>query len=121
MENLPIEKGIGLLKWWTGLKPTDKLLAFLVACIIAVSTIGIKMYGNNVTLQKEKSILEKENLNYAKECEARAAVVAISERNRSDSVVASVRIKYEVELQRLFISRTSEIKQKNEKIKTVLK
>ena len=57
--------------------------------------------------------MEKENLNYAKECEARVATVTIRERDKRDSIIT--------DLQKLLINRTIAIKNNNENIKKALK
>lgn len=114
MENVPIEKGIGVMKWWATLKPAEKTLTVLLACLLASATINVYQFAGNSGLQKD-------NLSYAKECEARAAIVAIKERNRGDSLLALEKIKYEIQLQKLFSERTPEIKERNEKIQKVLK
>ncbi len=125
MENAPIEKGISFIKWWSRQTDNGKLWALMMSYAIFITTVTIYLWTDVTALQSD-------NLNYAKDCEARAAVVAIRERNRSDSMLAFIRnksdstvaadrIKHEIELQKLFITRTQEIKNNNEKIKTVLR
>ena len=113
MENIPVKQAFGILKWWTALKPIDKLLAFMVAVFVASATINFFQYKEIVRVQHEKTVLEKENLFYAKECEARVAQVTIQERNRSDSIIN--------DLQQLLINRTTAINNNNEIIKKSLK
>ena len=113
MENVPIKQAFTILKWWTGLKPLDKLLAFMVAVFVASASVNFYQYKEIVRIQAEKTVLEKETLFYAKGCEARVAEVTIKERNRSDSIIN--------DLQKLLITRTAAINNNNEKIKKSLK
>lgn len=113
MENIPIKQAFGILKWMTSLKPLDRLFAFTVAVFIASATINFYQYKEIVRVQHEKNIVEKENLNYAKECEARVATVTIRERDKRDSIIT--------DLQKLLINRTIAIKNNNENIKKALK
>lgn len=114
----PIGTGIGFIKWFVKLSLQEKMWAFSLLIIIFSVTINIYQFSDNATLQKE-------NLSYAKICEEKAAKLAIAttinERNRADSVLATERIKYELLLQKIFMTRTPEIKERNEKIKQLIR
>ena len=113
MENLPIDKGFAILKWWTSQKPTDKLLVFLVIVIIVLATSLVNVLGTNGTLQKE-------NLNARVECEQRVNISVTWQRNRDDSILANKEVKWEIERQ-LFYSRAPIVKDRNERIEKALK
>lgn len=113
MENVPIKQAFGILKWWTSLKPTDKLLAFLVACIIAVSTVSVQLYSTNAQLQKE-------NLNARVEAEQRNSNSLQAQRNRDDSLRAEDNKDCELEKQAIY-NRVGIIRERNDKIQKALK
>ena len=113
MENLPIDKTFAIVKWWTSQKPQDKLLVFLLACIISVSTVAIRLYSSNSELQKE-------NLAARVEAEQRNTFSLQTQRNRDDSLRAEDRKVCELEKQEIY-NRVGIIKERNEKIERALK
>ena len=108
-----MEKIFGIVKWWTGLKPTDKLLAFMVTAIIGLSTVAVRLYSTN-------AILQKENLSARVEAEQRVASSVAFVRNRYDSMIAEKERSFEIERQ-TFYNRTPIIKERNNKIINALK
>lgn len=116
MENVPIAKVFGFIRWWAGLKPTQKNLVVLMVVIFFLLTVNVYQYADLARKQAEKSALEKENLYYAKDCEKRVAAVTIVERNRSDSLITIERNKIE-----MFYNRTPILKERNNNIENALK
>lgn len=113
MENLPIEKGFAIVRWWTSQKPTDKLLVFLLSVIIAVSTVSIRLYSYNTELQKE-------NLSGRIEAEQRNSNSLQAQRNRDDSLRAEDNKECEFEKQQIY-DRVNIIKKRNENITKAIK
>jgi len=113
MENLPIEKGFVIIKWWTSQKPTDKLLVFQLTVIIALATSLINVLGTNGTLQ-EKS------LNRTIECEQRVASSVAWQRNRDDSLRAADNKECELEKQQMY-DRYNIVRDRNENITKAIK
>ena len=113
MENIPIDKTFAIVKWWTSQKPTDKLLVFLLACIISVSTVAVRLYSTNTDLQRE-------NLAARVECEQRLASSVQWQRNRDDSLNAIDARNWEIEKQEIY-NRVDIIKKRNDKIQKAIK
>ena len=113
MENVPIKQAFGIVKWWTGLKTIDKLVSFLVSVIIALSTVSVRLYGTNATLQKE-------NLGARIECEQRVLSSVTWQRNRDDSLRAEDNKECELEKQAIY-GRAPIIEKRNEKLTKALK
>lgn len=113
MENLPIEKGFAIVRWWIGLKAQDKLIAFLLAVIISVSTVATRLYSTNSELQRE-------NLAARVECEQRLASSVQWQRNRDDSLNAIDARNWEIEKQEIY-NRVDIIKKRNDKLQKAIK
>ena len=113
MENLPIKEGFAIVRWWTEQKPTDKLLVFLLAVIISVSTVAIRLYSTNTELQRE-------NLAGRIEAEQRNSNALQSQRNRDDSLREEDNKECELEKQQIY-NRFSIIKDRNDKIQKAIK
>ena len=113
MEKIPTDY-FAVVKWWVSLKITDKLLAYLLAGIIAVSTTCFRIYS-------AKEELQRESLNARIECEQRVASSVSMERRRNDSVNSVKENKEELKRQNLFLQRTPEIKGRITKIDKALK
>ena len=113
MENIPIDKTFAIVKWWTSQKPTDKLLVFLLACIISVSTVAVRLYSTNTDLQRE-------NLAARVECEQRLASSVQWQRNRDDSLNAIDARHWEIEKQEIY-NRVDIIKKRNDKLQKAIK
>lgn len=113
MEKIPTDY-FAVVKWWTSLKITDKLLAYLLAGIIALGTTCFRLYSS-----KEEE--QKKNLNARVECEQRVASSVTIERRRCDSVITAHDTRCELEKQNLFLQRTPEIKERITKIEKALK
>lgn len=113
MENLPVERGFAIVKWWIGLKAQDKLIAFLLSVIIAVSTVSTRLYSSNAELQRD-------NLAARVECEQRVASSVQWQRNRDDSLRAQDNKDCELEKQAIY-GRVPIIEKRNEKIEKALK
>ena len=109
---------VNLIKWLTSLKPTDKLFAVMAFAILALSTVCIKLYGQNTVLQAE-------NLISTRECEQRAASLLIIQMRTSDSVMRQQRNEInkacEEEKQQIYLNRTELVKSRNDKIEKALK
>ena len=109
---------VNLVKWLTSLKPTDKLFAVMAFTILALSTVCIKIYGQNTVLQAE-------NLIATRECEQRAANLLIIQMRASDSLLRQQRNEInkecEEEKQRIYLNRTELVKSRNNKIEKALK
>ena len=116
MEKIPTDY-FAIIKWWISLKITDKLLAYLLAGIIAISTVCFRLSSSKEELQRSKDVLQTENLNARVECEQRVASAVTSERRRSDSVNYA----QEIKKQDLFSQRTPQIKERITKIEKALK
>ena len=113
MENLPIKEGFAIVKWWAAQKPTDKLLVFLLAVIISVSTVAIRLYSSNSELQRE-------NLAGRIEAEQRNSNSLQAQRNRDDSLRAEDNKDCELEKQAIY-NRVGIIRERNDKIQKALK
>ena len=113
MENVPIDKTFAIVKWWTTQKPADKLLVFLLACIISLSTVATRLYSSNSDLQSE-------NLAKRVEAEQRNTSSLQSQRNRDDSLRAEDKKLCELEKQEIY-NRVGIIRERNDKIEKALK
>ena len=113
MEKIPTDY-FAVVKWWTALKITDKLLAYLLTGIIALATTCFRIYS-----AKEK--LQNDNLNARVECEQRVAYSVTLERRRCDSVITAHDAQCELEKQQFLKERTPYIKTRTQKIENALK
>lgn len=113
MEKIPTDY-FAVFKWWTSLKIQDKLLAYLLAGIIAVSTTCFRIYS-------AKEELQKNNLDARIECEQRVGYSVTLERRRCDSVINAHDAQCELEKQQFLKERTLYIKTRTQKIESALK
>lgn len=120
MEKLPTDY-FAVVKWWTSLKIQDKLLAYLLAGIIALATTCFRLYSSKERLQATKDIVERENLNARIECEQRVGYFVTIERRRCDSVIEAHDTQCELEKQEFLKERTTYIKTRTQKIENALK
>ena len=111
MEN--IQQGFAIVRWWIGLKAQDKLIAFLLSVVIALTTSLINVLGTN-------GILQEKNLNRTIECEQRVASSVAWQRNRDDSLRDNDNKNCELEKQDIY-NRVGIIKQRNDKIQKAIK
>ena len=109
---------VNVVKWWTTLKPTDKLFAFMAFVIVALCTVCIKQYGEYKRLNEARYV-------DVIECEKRGAARAASdifiERKRADSSIAAERKQCEIDKQNFIRERTPFIKNRTQKIENALK
>ena len=113
MENVPVKEVFVVVRWWTSLKTIDKLVSFLVAVILSLSTVSVRLYGTNATLQKE-------NLGARIECEQRVLTSVTWQRNRDDSLRAEDNKECELEKQAIY-GRAPIIEKRNQSIEKALK
>ena len=120
MEKVPTDY-FAVVKWWTGLKIQDKLLAYLLAGIIALGTTCFRLYSSKERLQSLKDIVERENVTARIECEQRVGFYVTLERRRCDSVIEAHDAQCELEKQQFLKERTPYIKTRTQKIENALK